>query len=265
MTHWTALGAIATGAAAVTTAVAAGFTAWMATETKKAARAAQDSVEQSKAELKLLEDQTRAIETQAKIAQRSLSQGSMPLLIPVSANELAAIDSASVTSSRRILDLRAIGGKHVLQWSGSDRGCWAASDREFLWPLIEMRNVGEGLAVVRNQRVDLSEGALLGRVSSDYVTQFGASPISSVLWPQQSVIPPGESTYFVGRIDDKDGTILSYLQTDGSTNHVLFTYQDLSRTSTYTVSFDFSVLDRMILPGATVFTGYDLGIGSERG
>ena len=80
---WTAIGATATGIAAI-------VTAWMANETREAAKAGRDAAKASQEmivradkELELLGQQTAAIATQASVSSRALRSAAMPILVPV--------------------------------------------------------------------------------------------------------------------------------------------------------------------------------------
>ena len=81
---WSAIGATATGVAAL-------VTDWMANETRKAAKAGKNTAEASQQmiaraemELELLGQQTAAIATQASMSSRALRSVAMPILAPVS-------------------------------------------------------------------------------------------------------------------------------------------------------------------------------------
>ncbi|MCL4553170.1 MAG: hypothetical protein M1305_06440 [Candidatus Marsarchaeota archaeon] len=275
MTDWVAIGAIATGTAAAATAVAAGFTAYMAKQTKKSAQAAENSVFESAKELKVLEmqtqllaEQTSAITGQTQLARMALTRGDRPLLIPVAGDEQTITTSAKLAASNSTVTLRTFGGA-TREWPAHGRGSlvatpWGLNDPS-VWVIIDMRNVGTGLAMLRNPTLDLTHGLPGGRFSSPLLSDLLQSSVSQMLWPQQPVVPPGENTLFVARIDDPEKNIwqrLSNRQVESTPNTIdaEFYYQDLSRSATYSVFITFSISDDLgwLIPGTPTFTGYDL-------
>ena len=263
---------LATGLAAIATAIAAGFTAYMAKQTKKSAKAAEDSVLQTAQELKtlktqteLLAQQTSAITVQARLAQLALTRGDRPLLIPVAWEEQATLASAKPGTSSSIVTLRAFDGL-TMEWQAHVRGSWVLpmpSGNLDVWVIIEMRNVGTGLAIVGNPAGGLSPGSLGGQFSSRIISDRPSTPASRALWPQQAVMPPGESTRVVARIDDPTKQLMQDLASSPQTSARItvqteFHYQDLSQSYTYSVFVEFVYSEPQLIPGTPSFTGYEV-------
>lgn len=271
MIDWTAVAAIAT-------AVAAGVTAAMAVETRKVAKATQTaaeasnaSVDQERQQLVKLTEQTEAIISQAQLARAALTQSSLPLLLPVAAwkhpprTNTATQDSSLSLFERSGGALRAhpeMRGAMILQTHRLDSS---------LWIVIEIRNIGTGLAVLTTPNLDYSRGSVGGTFFAwQWNDRLLASPGSQWLTPQEPALPPGESTYFVARLEDPDEKAWEALFGAGSELRQIqttFTYQDLTRGYTYEMSINFGWAfkafndrshDRVLLrPGTPNYKGYD--------
>ncbi len=230
MIDWVAIGAVATGGAAVATAFAAGFSALMAKQTKKSAVATQRSLRQSAVELKLIDKQTSVITEQARLVRLALTRAGMPLLIPVACEKQAVQASAHPVANMSFVTLRALGDT-TTEWLADLRGSWIlpVDDRSSVWVIIEIRNVGTGLALVSKPVVDLNPGSLGGKFLSETISDLLQTPASKVLWPQQAVIPSGESTRFVGRINDPE-KVMQY----GAASHVHLDNPSLEEASSFT-------------------------------
>ncbi len=266
---WTAL-------AAAATAMAVMVTAWMAKETRKAAKAAQTSVEQSAVELGLIDKQTSAITEQARLARLALTRGDRPLLIPVGWDEQAVLSSASTSSSSFDLTLRTWDKQEItLNGQVYFRGCWIVLHETTLWLLLEMRNVGSGLALVRDPSIgpteQLSPGSLGGQFLSELISEPHRNPRSQALWSQQPVIPPGESTRFVACINDPNTSAWKQIFENEPTDNPVtikcqFHYQDLSGTQFYSVFVTcslrqparFDIGREPLVPGPPKFKGYEI-------
>ena len=254
MINWTA---IATGGAAIATAVAAAFTAYMANQTKKSAQAAENSAVQSAKELRVLETQaellakqTSAITEQARLARMALAQGSTPLLVPVLAYEFVVPDNPNQSSPNKLYTPKV-----------SRDGSRVFVEGNLLWFYVELRNVGTGLAVVANLEDDPGSDLTSCQISSSALSK----PSDGSLRIHQPIIPAGESATFRGVIDLDGQLSLQRLREPDSTNKAIFTYQDLSRSRTFQLSFRFGVIDDMLAPNQITFTGYDLPEESNKG
>lgn len=255
MAAWQDFAALATGGAAIATAVAAVFTASMAKQTKRSAEAAEDSVKQSEVELKLLEDQTKAGTTQAEVAQRVFARESTPLLVPVLAYEFVIPDNPNQDRPGKLFTPKV-----------PRCGSWAFVDQaNLLWFYVELRNVGRGVAVVGNLTEDLDHNLISGQIFSSAFLKPVEAILPGNLLILQPVIPAGESMYFVGCVDYDGQSSLRKLGERDSDNKAIFTYQDLSRTRTFQLSFKFSLIDNMLAPNQLSFTGYDLPEESNKG
>lgn len=269
MVNWTEVAAVATAIAAVATFCAVAITAWMAIMTRKvaeateksakatenSAKATQQLAEQAEKELTLLEQQTQAIINQAKLSRYSLTQSALPLLVPVSIKEPERITLQSGMPSTIVhpITLTDITG-NTLSWGNPKGNSYVISQEDkSVWFIIEMRNIGNGLAVVRNnQQIAASQDQIGGHF---YSTALGnLTPIEYILKPQEPVISPGESTLFVGRIEDLDGTSFTSLTSKLLNTH--FYYKNISRSSTYTSKVTFSIKDGLLNPTLSEFEGY---------
>lgn len=256
MINWTA---IATGGAAIATAVAAAFTAYMATQTKKAAIAAEKSVEQSKVELKLLEDQPKASTTQAEVAQRVFAQGSTPLLIPVSGFETW---STFNSPEMQVPNIQLMSHDNRVFDCKLEPGCWIAKDESHIWVVIQMRNVGAGVAVVRYLGKDSPIFFGGSNFFANLLPRETPTVPAKLLWPQSPVIASNESTYFVGHIDNSDGAALTRLQDSSAVNWAEVIYTDLYRKETYKVLVYFSIALFKLIPRTIEFSSLDALKGS---
>jgi hypothetical protein len=269
MIDWTAL----TGG---TTALAALVTAWMAIETRKVAKATQASaeasrasVEQDKQQLVKLTEQTEAIISQAQLARAALTQSSLPLLLPVAAwnhplrANIATTDSSLILFERSGSDLPVnpeMRGAMILQTHSYDSS---------LWIVIEIRNIGTGLAVLTTPNLDFSRGSVGGTFFAWQWSSRLTTPGSQWLTPQDPALPPGESTYFVARLENSDeqawNTLIGANGSELRQIETTFTYQDLTREYTYKMSINFGWAFNnkhpntiLLRPGTPIYEGYDL-------
>lgn len=230
--------------ASISTAVAASVTAWMAYETRKvavatrrAAEVSNRSLDQQRNELEELSQQTEAMRLQAKVGEAALRKADIPILLvkpgmdprdssePLRTTPYAVRDGA-MSSTALDPDIR---GSVIIQPSQAP---------ESLWIVIEVLNVGPGLAIVMPPKVDHSPGAVGGSFSL-----VAGVPIDSQgnnrLQPQIPAIPSGAGTTFVARLDDPGDWFrdaVGTLATDQA-NYVSIelVYQDLTRNCRYQV------------------------------
>jgi hypothetical protein len=263
---WPAIIGIATAAAAVATAAAAGMTAWMAIQTHKVAEASNASVEQDKQQLVKLTEQTTAIISQAQLARAALKQSSLPLLLPVVAwkyPRMVTMDAPKILFERS--------GRH-LPVDAEVRGSMIRQTHSYdssLWIVIEVRNIGTGLAILTAPNLDFSSGSVGGTFSAWQWSSRLTTPGSRWFTPQEPAVPPGEDTNFVARLDDPDGLAWNSLIGASSSSlrqiETMFVYKDLTREYTYKMSVNFGwALDEkhpdniLLRPGTPIYEGYDL-------
>ena len=263
MIDWVAIGAGAT-------AIAACVTAYMAKQTKKSAQAAEKSVSQAGEELDVLKRQTNGIITQVKVAQQALAQGSTPVLIPVVSDGRMLEMPDPVTGEFSHIQFRSENRTFIQH--ADKRGSRLVkdpNDSSVVWLIIELQNVGTGLAVVRDLAVQFTDRSLGGKFFSDRLSELLDSPASKALWSQQPVVAPGASAYFVRAIDYSDTDVWDRLTNRDIPNLPLkidtcFCYRDLSRARQYTMHVSYSVeppvgdISSALVSGSVDFKGYEM-------
>ena len=254
MSNWiAAITATATLALAIATFL-------MSKQAKKAAVASENSVKQAGEELDLLKVQTRALQTQTELAEKTLLRDLTPILIPESPDQLVTGHVSGTKTEFQSVRLQFDG--EMISHPFEAHGGFITRKGQFLWVAVEMKNVGAGPAIVSEETVNLNENGIGAQIGSPYVQEFQDVPISRRLLPQTPVIPSGEATYYVLRIEDVEGRVGIGLYTAGPQNSIRITYQDLTRTITYETSFNFSVSrDRLVVRPPT-FEGFGI---SQRG
>jgi hypothetical protein len=269
MIYWTAL---AGGA----TALAALVTAWMAIETRKVAKATQTSaeasrtsVEQDKQQLVKLTEQTEAIISQAQLARATLKQSSLPLLLPVVAWKYPPMANLATSDTSHILFEHS--GRH-LPVNPEMRGSMILQDDSpdsSLWIVIEIRNIGTGLAILTSPILDVSRDSVGGTFFAWQWSSHLTTPVSQRFTSQEPAVPPGEVTKFVARLNDPDGSAWNSLiganPADLRQIETVFVYKDLTQEYTYKMSVNFGLaLDNkhpesiLLRPGTPIYEGYDL-------
>lgn len=271
MIEWTALEAGATAIAALVTACMAIETRKVAKATKKSAEASQASVEQDKRQLVKLTEQTEAIIIQTKLARATIQRSSIPLLLPVVASKYPPTACPPTSDTSRILFERS--GKH-LPVHPEMQGSMILNTRDdngpSVWIIVEVRNIGTGLAILTAPTLDFSTGSVGGSFHAWPWTSRLTTPGSQRFTAQEPAVPPGEGANFVARLDDPDFSAWSYLIDPSPSSlrqiETMFVYNDLTRESTYKMSVNFGWgpysgdhADSILLrPGTPIYEGYDL-------
>lgn len=255
--NWTALAAIGTFMAALVTAWMAVATSKVAKETRKSTEASLASLDQERKQVDQLEHQTKAMMIQAQVARDALQQSTLPILLVVPGSLYNSSGRNDV--NRPLATLRDCSGRTLtldLMRHGSTI-VPGTPDDPFLWIVIEVRNIGTGLAIVSTPTLDFSRGSVGGTFFIGSVGDLGM-PGADWFLPQMPAIPAGESCYFTARLDNSR----EFDQFD-----LCFVYQDLTRTRKFTmkVSCDLSPVDllslpqpswKYVLPGMPIYEGY---------
>jgi len=247
----------------------------MAIETRKVAKATQASaeasrasVEQDKQQLVKLTEQTQAIISQAQLARAALEQSSLPLLLPVVAWKRQS--ATPVVESPTLFER----GGQLLPVDGEVRGSMilrVGDINSSVWIIVEIRNIGTGLAMLTTPSLDFSRGGVGGTFFAEQWSGRLTTPGSQWFTPQEPAIPPGEITHFVARLEDSDGQVWNSLVGASGPGirqiETTFRYQDLSRQHTYKMSVKFDwALDNEITTSALLrpvnptYEGYDLHV-----
>ncbi len=247
--NWTAL-------AAVVTAFLALVTGWMAWETRKSAVASlkasqngEKALLQVNRELALLDSQTRAVQEQASLTRASIMMNAIPILVPVAISERLNATTEAPLPFGTTYKLRDKFGSER-EWDPSWRGSQivkGGNDDSSVWVLIEMRNIGSGSAVVDSNVVSVEDDALGGQLGCSLLSDVLSTPISHKLNPQQKVIPPSESTFFVARLYKEGQSLWERLMNGWGTSagtliDTKFIYQGLLIEEKYQTLVDFRVV-----------------------
>ncbi|WP_276969387.1 hypothetical protein [Ferrimicrobium acidiphilum] len=274
---WTAIGATATGIAAI-------VTAWMANETREAANAGRDAAKASQEmivradkELELLGKQTAAIATQASVSLRALQSAAMPILIPVTPHEKFSstdnkahrIDIRSTDNHMHPISIQKLFSR-IEVTSANNEMTWAQTyglktitedtqtSAKILWFILEFKNIGTGPALV-------TQGSQSGTADTPGVHVMGPIVGERLLLSfqaQSPVIAAGDTGYFAARIETCDGAILDRFRTESKKSRaatefaIQVTYENLQRVSKYELHCGYEIAENLdLVPVAPRYKG----------
>lgn len=268
---WIAVGACATGLAAI-------VTAWMASETRKAARAGKDAAKASQAMISRADEELSLLRQQTDISTKALRHSSTPILSPVAprpAGEAVIIGDIPLVKLRsedghvHPAEADRLWSKVMLPKAESEGRRWDISELQYegwdvigtaIWFVFQFRNIGTGPALVTERLPSGTVDTPGLHVMTNLANGFGPQLIFRA---QSTIIGAGEEGYFAARFDDPLGTVTSDViaktrEGKFSTRFAIqLTYADLQRTSQYELHCDYEIDKNLdLLPVAPWYKGY---------